>query len=55
METILDLLIDKPEIIPEPIVESLTLDHNELIKILDNLNKDRWDNYSTWTDIYCIF
>ena len=55
MESILDLLNDKPEQKPEPIVESLTLDNTELIKILDNLKKDRWDEYSSWTQIYFRF
>ena len=70
MKSILDLLKDKPEITPDPVVQplipSITIlptipevvdeaTNTELIQILGNLKKERWDEYKNWNNIYCIF
>ena len=70
MKSILDLLKDKPEVTPAPIVQPLMPNttilptipevvdedtNTELIQILDNLQKERWDEYKNWNNIYCIF
>ena len=67
MKSILDLLKDKPEITPDPVVQPLIPSttilptipevadedtNTELIQILDNLKKERWDEYDSWTQIY---
>jgi hypothetical protein len=42
------------DIIDEHKIENIE-QYNELIEILDNLNKNKWDKYEEWFKIYCVF